>query len=229
MIVVIFFVLNYFCFDVIFFDCDGVLVDSEFFVNCLIWEMLIEFGISISLEDFIKCFLGKVICEELDVIVEMCGVLLLLNWLFIFYVCCNVLFEVEVEVVLYIVYVIDVLFRLGLLMVVVLGVDCMKVELQFNCIGLIEYFQFMDVCIFLVIEVVCSKFVFDVYLLVVSSLGVLLVCCLVIEDSFMGVIVGYVVGMMVLVYVGCNVLGLLIVVGVICMFIDMCELLELLV
>ncbi|MDP1238622.1 hypothetical protein Q6335_27660, partial [Klebsiella pneumoniae] len=67
-------------FDAILFDCDGVLVDSEPIVNRLIWEMLIELGIDISLEDSIQRFLGKAIREELDAIAEMRGAPLPPNW-----------------------------------------------------------------------------------------------------------------------------------------------------
>lgn len=135
-------------FDAILFDCDGVLVDSEPIVNRLIWEMLIELGIDISLEDSIQRFLGKAIREELDAIAEMRGAPLPPNWLSTFQARRNVLLEAEVEAVPHIGHAIDVLSRLGLPMAVASGADRMKVELQLNRTGLIEHFQPTDVRIF---------------------------------------------------------------------------------
>ncbi|MBR7518846.1 hypothetical protein KC217_24605, partial [Mycobacterium tuberculosis] len=74
-------------------------VDSEPIVNRLIWEMLIELGIDISLEDSIQRFLGKAIREELDAIAEMRGAPLPPNWLSNFQARRNVLLEAEVEAV----------------------------------------------------------------------------------------------------------------------------------
>ena len=215
-------------FDAILFDCDGVLVDSEPIVNRLIWEMLIELGIDISLEDSIQRFLGKAIREELDAIAEMRGAPLPPNWLSTFQARRNVLLEAEVEAVPHIGHAIDVLSRLGLPMAVASGADRMKVELQLNRTGLIEHFQPTDVRIFSATEVARSKPAPDGYLLAASSLGVSPSRCLVIEDSPTGVTAGHAAGMTVLAYAGRNAPGPLIAAGATRTFTDMRELPELL-
>lgn len=215
-------------FDAILFDCDGVLVDSEPIVNRLIWEMLIELGIDISLEDSIQRFLGKAIREELDAIAEMRGAPLPPNWLSTFQARRNVLLEAEVEAVPHIGHAIDVLSRLGLPMAVASGADRMKVELQLNRTGLIEHFQPTDVRIFSATEVARSNPAPDVYLLAASSLGVSPSRCLVIEDSPTGVTAGHAAGMTVLAYAGRNAPGPLIAAGATRTFTDMRELPELL-
>lgn len=215
-------------FDAILFDCDGVLVDSEPIVNRLIWEMLIELGIDISLEDSIQRFLGKAIREELDAIAEMRGAPLPPNWLSTFQARRNVLLEAEVEAVPHIGHAIDVLSRLGLPMAVASGADRMKVELQLNRTGLIEHFQPTDVRIFSATEVARSKPAPDVYLLAASSLGVSPSRCLVIEDSPTGVTAGHAADMTVLAYAGRNAPGPLIAAGATRTFTDMRELPELL-
>ena len=215
-------------FDAILFDCDGVLVDSEPIVNRLIWEMLIELGIDISLEDSIQRFLGKAIREELDAIAEIRGAPLPPNWLSTFQARRNVLLEAEVEAVPHIGHAIDVLSRLGLPMAVASGADRMKVELQLNRTGLIEHFQPTDVRIFSATEVARSKPAPDVYLLAASSLGVSPSRCLVIEDSPTGVTAGHAAGMTVLAYAGRNAPGPLIAAGATRTFTDMRELPELL-
>jgi HAD superfamily hydrolase (TIGR01509 family) len=215
-------------FDAILFDCDGVLVDSEPIVNRLIWEMLIELGIDISLEDSIQRFLGKAIREELDAIAEMRGAPLPPNWVSTFQARRNVLLEAEVEAVPHIGHAIDVLSRLGLPMAVASGADRMKVELQLNRTGLIEHFQPTDVRIFSATEVARSKPAPDVYLLAASSLGVSPSRCLVIEDSPTGVTAGHAAGMTVLAYAGRNAPGPLIAAGATRTFTDMRELPELL-
>ena len=215
-------------FDAILFDCDGVLVDSEPIVNRLIWEMLIELGIDISLEDSIQRFLGKAIREELDAIAEMRGAPLPPNWLSTFQARRNVLLEAEVEAAPHIGHAIDVLSRLGLPMAVASGADRMKVELQLNRTGLIEHFQPTDVRIFSATEVARSKPAPDVYLLAASSLGVSPSRCLVIEDSPTGVTAGHAAGMTVLAYAGRNAPGPLIAAGATRTFTDMRELPELL-
>ena len=212
----------------VIFDCDGVLVDSEPIVNRLIWEMLIELGIDISLEDSIQRFLGKAIREELDAIAEMRGAPLPPNWLSTFQARRNVLLEAEVEAVPHIGHAIDVLSRLGLPMAVASGADRMKVELQLNRTGLIEHFQPTDVRIFSATEVARSKPAPDVYLLAASSLGVSPSRCLVIEDSPTGVTAGHAAGMTVLAYAGRNAPGPLIAAGATRTFTDMRELPELL-
>ncbi len=45
--------------ELIIFDCDGVLVDSEKLAIKIDQEFLLEIGISMSLEEIVKKFVGK--------------------------------------------------------------------------------------------------------------------------------------------------------------------------
>lgn len=82
--------------------------------------------------------------------------------------------------------------------------------------------------------VVLFKFVFDVYLYVVSLFGVVFECCLVVEDSSIGICVVFVVGMWVIGFVGVGYIfvgyvEVLCELGVIVIVEYMCELLEMVV
>ncbi|AQW29951.1 HAD family hydrolase [Ralstonia syzygii subsp. celebesensis] len=208
-------------FDAILFDCDGVLVDSEPLVNRLIWQMLNELGIDISLEDSTKRFLGKAIREELDAIAAMRGAPLPPNWLSTFHARRNALLEAEVEAVPHVADAIEALSALGLPMAVASGADRMKVELQLNRTGLIRRFQPTDARIFSATEVERSKPAPDVYLLAARRLGVAPSRCVVIEDSPTGVTAGHTAGMTVLAYAGRNAPGPLIAAGAARTFTDM--------
>lgn len=208
-------------FDAILFDCDGVLVDSEPLVNRLIWQMLNELGIDISLEDSTKRFLGKAIREELDAIAAMRGAPLPPNWLSTFHARRNALLEAEVQAVPHVADAIEALSALGLPMAVASGADRMKVELQLNRTGLIRRFQPTDARIFSATEVEHSKPAPDVYLLAARRLGVAPSRCVVIEDSPTGVTAGHTAGMTVLAYAGRNAPGPLIAAGATRTFTDM--------
>ncbi|MHA6828650.1 HAD family hydrolase [Ralstonia pseudosolanacearum] len=208
-------------FDAILFDCDGVLVDSEPLVNRLIWQMLNELGIDISLEDSTRRFLGKAIREELDAIAAMRGAPLPAGWLSTFHARRNALLEAEVQAVPHVTQAIEALSALGLPMAVASGADRLKVELQLNRTGLIHRFQPTDARIFSATEVERSKPAPDVYLLAARRLGVAPSRCVVIEDSPTGVTAGHTADMMVLAYAGRNAPGPLIAAGAAHTFTDM--------
>jgi beta-phosphoglucomutase-like phosphatase (HAD superfamily) len=46
-------------FELVIFDCDGVLVDSELITNRIFARMLNEMGIAVSLEDVFEQFVGR--------------------------------------------------------------------------------------------------------------------------------------------------------------------------
>ncbi len=208
-------------FDAILFDCDGVLVDSEHLVNRLIWQMLNELGIDISLEDSTQRFLGKAIREELDAIAAMRGAPLPPDWLSAFHARRNALLGAEVEAVPHVAQAIEALSALGVPMAVASGADRTKVELQLNRTGLIHRFQPADARIFSATEVARSKPAPDVYLLAAHRLGVAPSRCVVIEDSPTGVTAGHTAGMTVLAYTGRNAPGPLMAAGATRTFTDM--------
>ncbi len=46
-------------FELVIFDCDGVLVDSEPIVNVIFAEMLNDLGLKVTLKDMFRDFMGR--------------------------------------------------------------------------------------------------------------------------------------------------------------------------
>lgn len=59
--------------ELVIFDCDGVLVDSEHLTNTVFVEMLNELGISVTLEDMFEQFVGNSMSRCLELIQELLG------------------------------------------------------------------------------------------------------------------------------------------------------------
>jgi phosphoglycolate phosphatase len=60
-------------FELVIFDCDGVLVDSEPIVNRIFAEILIEAGFQITYEEVVQRFVGKSLATCLEMIKESYG------------------------------------------------------------------------------------------------------------------------------------------------------------
>jgi HAD superfamily hydrolase (TIGR01509 family) len=60
-------------FDLVIFDCDGVLVDSERITNQVFADMLNEIGLPVTLEDMLEQFVGRSMNQCLELITEMLG------------------------------------------------------------------------------------------------------------------------------------------------------------
>lgn len=60
-------------FDLVIFDCDGVLVDSERITNEVFCAMLNELGLSVTLEDMFERFVGRSMPQCVALITEMRG------------------------------------------------------------------------------------------------------------------------------------------------------------
>jgi HAD superfamily hydrolase (TIGR01509 family) len=60
-------------FDLVIFDCDGVLVDSELITNRIFGEMLNELGIALSLEEIYERFVGRSTPYCLQVVAGLLG------------------------------------------------------------------------------------------------------------------------------------------------------------
>ena len=59
--------------ELIIFDCDGVLVDSERLTNTVFAEMLNELGLSLTLDDMLDKFVGNSMTKCREIIEEMLG------------------------------------------------------------------------------------------------------------------------------------------------------------
>jgi HAD superfamily hydrolase (TIGR01509 family) len=60
-------------FDLVIFDCDGVLVDSELITNRIFVRMLNELGLTLSLSDMFEQFVGRSMPQCLAVVTELLG------------------------------------------------------------------------------------------------------------------------------------------------------------
>jgi beta-phosphoglucomutase-like phosphatase (HAD superfamily) len=60
-------------FELVIFDCDGVLVDSERITNQVFAQMLNELGIPVTLNDMFERFVGRSMNQCLDLISELLG------------------------------------------------------------------------------------------------------------------------------------------------------------
>lgn len=60
-------------FDLVIFDCDGVLVDSELIANRVFQEMLAEYGVSVSMDYMFEHFLGHSITHCLTLVRDLLG------------------------------------------------------------------------------------------------------------------------------------------------------------
>ena len=60
-------------FELVIFDCDGVLVDSELITNRVFAGMLNELGIPVSIEDMFDRFVGRSMPQCLEIITQLLG------------------------------------------------------------------------------------------------------------------------------------------------------------
>jgi HAD superfamily hydrolase (TIGR01509 family) len=60
-------------FDLVIFDCDGVLVDSELITNRIFARMLNEMGIAVSLDDMFEQFVGRSMPQCLELTAGLLG------------------------------------------------------------------------------------------------------------------------------------------------------------
>lgn len=60
-------------FDLVIFDCDGVLVDSERITNQVFCTMLNELGLSVTLDDMFERFVGHSMQQCIDILADMLG------------------------------------------------------------------------------------------------------------------------------------------------------------
>ncbi len=60
-------------FELLIFDCDGVLVDSEMITNRVFAAMLNDLGIPVSIEDMFERFVGRSMPQCLEIITGLLG------------------------------------------------------------------------------------------------------------------------------------------------------------
>jgi HAD superfamily hydrolase (TIGR01509 family) len=181
-----------FPFDAVLFDCDGVLVDSELITNRVLAQMLGELGWSISVEDTMRLFIGKLVRDEAPRIEANTGVAITEEWLTGFRERRNEALERELVEISDAPAAVRALHEaLDGRIAVASGADRHKVEMQLKKTGMLEYFEGR---VFSGHEMPRSKPFPDVYLAAAKGLGVDPRRCAVVEDTITGATAGVAAG-----------------------------------
>jgi len=184
--------MSSFPFDAVLFDCDGVLVDSELITNRVLAQMLGELGWSISVEETMRLFIGKLVRDEAARIEANTGVAITEEWLVQFRERRNAALERELVEVNGAPAAVRALHEaLDGRIAVASGADRHKVEMQLKKTGMLEYFEGR---VFSGHEMPRSKPFPDVYLAAAKGLGVDPRRCAVVEDTITGATAGVAAG-----------------------------------
>lgn len=212
--------------ELVIFDCDGVLVDSEIIVNRVFAETLTEAGFAITYEEVTHKFVGLSFASCLEIIEQRNGRPVPADWLKICREREIAALKQELQATAGIV---DVLKELSLPKCVASNSSPRHIELVLGLTGLLDYF---DGKLYSCHHVDRPKPFPDVYLYAASQMGYAPENCVVIEDSVAGVKAGSAAGMRVLGYVPSDRPsshhGLLLAAGAKLVFDDMRQLLDLL-
>lgn len=175
--------------DLVIFDCDGVLVDSERITNTVFCSMLNDLGLSVSLADMFERFVGLSTGQCLQRITQMLGEPPPDTFV-------RELRRREAaalrEQITAIPDVEAVLASLSMPFCVASSGEHEKIRLTLGATGLLRYFENR---IFSVADVARPKPEPDVFLLAAHTLGVAPSACAVVEDTPTGVRAGVAAGM----------------------------------
>ena len=179
-------------FEVILFDCDGVLVDSEPLTNQVLRDMFEESGWSMTLAECMAYFVGKTVREERVEIEARTGKPLTQDWLDSFYQRRNQALMAGLEVIPGARSAVQAAHEATQGRIACAsGADRFKVEMQLGKVDLLGFFEGR---IFSGHEMPRSKPAPDVYLAAAGHLNVPGSQCLVIEDTRVGVTAGVAAG-----------------------------------
>jgi HAD superfamily hydrolase (TIGR01509 family) len=173
----------------VIFDCDGVLVDSEPIANRTLGQMLRELGLDLTHEDIFQNFVGYSLPHCLRVIEAMLGRQPPENFLRDLQARTFTAFKTELRAMPGIEEALD---RLGLPFGVASSGDHEKMNTTLGITGLLPRFVGR---IFSVTQVARGKPAPDVYLFAARQLGAEPSACVVVEDTPPGVQAGVAAGM----------------------------------
>jgi HAD superfamily hydrolase (TIGR01509 family) len=184
-------------FDMIAFDCDGVLVDSEPITNGVLAEMLNELGWEISIEETVRTFVGRLVRDEAATIEARIGKPLPSDFYENFVARRNAGLEAGVAPVRNIKAAVETLAARNMPFCVASGADRAKMQLTLGRTGLLPWFEGR---MFSGMEVARTKPAPDVYLLAAQTMKMDPARCVVIEDTPTGIAAGLAAGMTVFGY-----------------------------
>lgn len=176
-------------FELVIFDCDGVLVDSERITNRIFAGMLRELGIDISLDDMFERFVGRSMEQCLDAITEMLGQPPPADFVEDYRARTKAALESQLKPVPGIEAALD---EITLPCCVASSGEPEKMRLTLGVTGLLPRFEGR---LFSVTEVARSKPAPDVFLLAARRCNAAPPACVVVEDTPTGVAAGVAAGM----------------------------------
>jgi HAD superfamily hydrolase (TIGR01509 family) len=176
-------------FELVIFDCDGVLVDSERITNTVFCSMLNELGLAVSLEDMFERFVGLSMPQCLALITQLLGKTPPHDFAADLRARAETALRAEITPMA---GVADALKEIRVPYCVASSGDHNKIRLTLGATGLLKTF---DNKIFSVVDVAEPKPAPDVFLHAARTLGVDPRACAVIEDTPTGVRAGVAAGM----------------------------------
>ncbi|MGK7889495.1 MAG: HAD family hydrolase [Leptolyngbyaceae cyanobacterium] len=176
-------------FELVIFDCDGVLVDSEQITNRVFCKMLNDLGLEVTLEDMFERFVGHSTAQCIEILTELLGAPPPEDFVPTLRHRIAEALEAGVEPVAGVVGVLD---RLTIPYCVASSGEPAKMRLTLGKTGLLSRFEGK---IFSVAEVNNPKPAPDVFLHAAAQMGVDPKACAVIEDTPTGVKAGVAAGM----------------------------------
>lgn len=177
------------CFDLVIFDCDGVLVDSEMITNRVFCAMLNELGVRVTLEDMFERFVGHSMARCVEIITEISGHPPPEGFIEELRQRAGAALQAEVQAMPGISNVVE---RLRVPYCVASSGEPAKIRLTLGKTSLLKHFEGK---IFSVVDVERPKPAPDVFLHAASTMGVNPEACAVIEDTPTGVRAGVAAGM----------------------------------
>ena len=180
--------------ELVIFDCDGVLVDSEPIVNRVFAETLTEAGFVISYEEVVHQFVGKSFATCLKTIEQIYGRSVEQTWIEYYRERMTIALQQELQATPGIAATLD---RIKLPRCVASNSSPRHVRLVLQLTGLLDRF---DGKLYSSHHVNRPKPFPDVYLYAASQMGAVPAHCVVIEDSVTGVQAGSAAGMKVFGY-----------------------------
>ena len=182
--------------ELVIFDCDGVLVDSELVVNQVLVEFVAEFGLTLELHEAVTLFRGRKMAETVTIIEQKLGQALPSDFVPRYRLRTSAAYESGLNSIEGIE---AVLAQITSPFCVASNAPKDKTELALRVTGLLPYFANH---IFSAYEVNSWKPEPSLFLHAAHSLGAVPSNCVVVEDSLFGVQAAVAAGMRVLGY--CN-------------------------
>lgn len=183
--------------DLVIFDCDGVLVDSELITNRVFARMINELGVHVTLEDMFERFVGRSMAYCCDLIASMLKRPIPDDFVEQYHIRTSAALRAELEPVPGIESVLHELNERGVPFCVASSGSHEKMRTTLGITGLLSQFENK---LFSVTEVANPKPAPDVFLFAAKEAGASPSRCYVVEDTPTGVSAGVAAGMTVFGY-----------------------------